>query len=169
MTNWQTFSDLVAERVRKVRKSRGMTAQDLAEKCATPEVGAPEITAQTLSNIETGRRDKDGRRRRAVTVDEFMSLAAALQIQPVDLLVPPELDDDAPFSIAPGAAMTAGAARDWISGVGFLPSAGPAEMARALQEMPKSRQSLVATRWLQRTNRSLAQEQGDQDGGESDG
>lgn len=84
----QTFSDLVAERVTCVRKSRGMTAQDLAERCATTEVGAPEITAQTISNIETGRRDKDGRRRRAVTVDELMSLAVALQVPPADLLAP---------------------------------------------------------------------------------
>lgn len=70
----------------------------------------------------------------------------------VDLLIPSDLDDDASFSLAPGIEVTAQSARDWVSGVGFLPSAGPADMARALQEMPKSRQSLMATRWLQRTS-----------------
>lgn len=165
MTSGKSFSDLVAERVKAVRKARGMTAQDLAFKCASAEVGAPEITTQTVSNIETGRRDKDGRRRRAVTVDEFMSLAVALDVAPVDLLIPSDLADDAQFSIAPGVDATAQVARDWVAGVGFLPGIEASQMARALQEMPKSRQSLVAHRWLQRTNEARRTE----DRKESDG
>ncbi|MFB6548702.1 hypothetical protein [Streptomyces sp. NPDC056405] len=142
-----------------------MTAHDLALKCATMEVSAPEVSSQAISNIETGRRDKEGRRRRSLTVDELMSLAVALEVSPVDLLVPAELDDDAPYSITPGLEMTARQARDWIGGVGFLPSAGPAEMARALQEMPRSRQSRVATRWLEQTNKALAEERRGQGAG----
>ncbi|MEU2975975.1 helix-turn-helix transcriptional regulator [Streptomyces hirsutus] len=78
---------MVAERVREVRKKQGLTAAQLAQHCA--ERGYPELTTQALSNIESGRRDKDGRRRRFVTVDELMTLALVLEVAPVYLLIPP--------------------------------------------------------------------------------
>ncbi|MFD6889116.1 helix-turn-helix domain-containing protein [Streptomyces sp. NPDC059957] len=87
MTSSTTVSDVVAERVKEVRKRRGLTAVQLAERCAA--IGVPELTPQSVSNIETGRRDKAGARRRYVTVDELVALAVALEVAPVHLLVPP--------------------------------------------------------------------------------
>ncbi|GGL30343.1 hypothetical protein GCM10010095_14340 [Streptomyces anthocyanicus] len=86
-----SYSDIAAERIREVRRKRGLTAAQLAKRCA--DIGAPEITAQSVSNIETGRRDKEGRRRRFVTVDELVALSVALEVAPVHLLskaLPPE-------------------------------------------------------------------------------
>jgi transcriptional regulator with XRE-family HTH domain len=79
-------SDFVGERVKGLRTARGWTAKQLAERCAA--IGAPELTAPVIANIETGRRDKDGRRRRQVTIDEAMTLAYALDVPPVYLFVP---------------------------------------------------------------------------------
>jgi hypothetical protein len=44
------------------------------------------LTASVIANIETGRRDEQGRRRRDVTVDEVVALAAALE-EPVASLL----------------------------------------------------------------------------------
>jgi 8-oxo-dGTP pyrophosphatase MutT (NUDIX family)/transcriptional regulator with XRE-family HTH domain len=79
-------SDLVAERVKSLRARRGWTIRQLAERCA--EIGAPELSVSVIANIETGRRDKDGHRRRDVTIDEVLSLAYALDAPPVLLCMP---------------------------------------------------------------------------------
>lgn len=113
----EVVSDVVAERVKAVRKKRGLTASQLAERCA--EVGTPELTAQALSNIETGRRDKEGRRRRYVTVDEVVALALALGVAPVHLLIDPEGDD---YQVTPTHAEPSTAVRAWVRG--FRPLEG---------------------------------------------
>jgi transcriptional regulator with XRE-family HTH domain len=79
-------SELVGQRIKDLRLERGWTADDLAKRCA--EVGAPEITSAVIANIETGRKDKTGRRRRDVTIDEVLKLAYALEVPPVRLFVP---------------------------------------------------------------------------------
>jgi len=79
-------SDWIGQRVREIRDSRGWTANDLAARCG--EAGSPEITKAVLANIEGGRRDKDGTRRREVTVDELLALALALEVPPLLLFVP---------------------------------------------------------------------------------
>jgi hypothetical protein len=58
---------------------------ELAARCA--ELGAGHLTENVIENIESGRRDKQGRRRRDVTVDELLTLAVALNVAPVHLLV----------------------------------------------------------------------------------
>jgi transcriptional regulator with XRE-family HTH domain len=83
----ETASDGVAARARQLRQRRGWSAARLAERCA--EVGAPQLTASVIANIESGRRDKQGRRRRHVTVEELVALATALQTSPLVLLGPP--------------------------------------------------------------------------------
>jgi transcriptional regulator with XRE-family HTH domain len=80
----ETPSDVVARRVREVRKRLGWSAERLAAECV--QVGAPHLTASVLANIESGRRDQQGRRRRDVTVDELLQLAAALRVETRDLL-----------------------------------------------------------------------------------
>jgi transcriptional regulator with XRE-family HTH domain len=81
------LSDIVAGRVRELRQRWGWSAARLAERCA--EVGAPQLTASVIANIESGRRDKQGRRRREVTVDEARYLGLALSV-PIDVLMQKE-------------------------------------------------------------------------------
>ncbi|MEV6820186.1 helix-turn-helix transcriptional regulator [Nocardiopsis dassonvillei] len=114
----ETVSDIVAQRVRQLRKSQGMKATDLAEKCR--ELGMPHLTAATISNIETGRRDKDGRRRRNIDVDELLVLAHALNVAPVHLMVPTE-GDDTPYPVLPSLQVPRKLARWFIRGFESLP------------------------------------------------
>lgn len=132
MTSPRTFSDVVAERIREVRKKQGMTAAQLARLCA--DRGYPELTTQALSNIESGRRDKEGRRRRYVTADELMALAVVLEVAPVYLLIPPLPSPDQP--LPDDAAERHTLARVWqsfIKGEKPLPGMDP---QRFLSEVP---------------------------------
>jgi transcriptional regulator with XRE-family HTH domain len=85
-------SDETAARVREVRKRRGLTVADLAERCAG--LGAPELTAQALYKLE-GQRESQALRPRPVTVDELLVLALALNCPPLYLLVQPDGPDEA--------------------------------------------------------------------------
>jgi transcriptional regulator with XRE-family HTH domain len=105
-------SDFVGLRVKEIRQSRGWTAKDLAEKCA--EAGAPEITAAVIANIETGRRDTDGRRRREVTIDETLALAYALGVPPVFLFIP--LNGNERLHLTSKTEMDAPFAAAWVDG-----------------------------------------------------
>lgn len=72
------LSDIVGNRVRCIRESRGWTREQLAAECR--KHGAqPDLSATALGYIETGRRDPQGNRRRAVTVDEAAALARAFR------------------------------------------------------------------------------------------
>ena len=113
----RTPSDIVADRVQQIRRRRGLTAQELAERCA--ELGMSKLSAAAISNIETGRR-VDGRRRRDVTVDEWLVLAVALSVHPVDLLIPPDAGMSA-YPFAPSRAESARDVRDWVRGFKLLP------------------------------------------------
>jgi transcriptional regulator with XRE-family HTH domain len=108
----EASSDVVARRIQEVRRRRGWSAERLAEECA--KVGAAQITAEVIGNIERGRRDQHGRRRRTVSVDELLVLAVALNVAPTHLLVP--LDDEQPYQVTPTRVEPAGAVRDWIRG-----------------------------------------------------
>jgi transcriptional regulator with XRE-family HTH domain len=120
MDRAQTPSDVVAARVRQVRKRRDMTVADLAERCAA--IGAPQLTAQAIYKIE-GQRESSTRPPRQVTVDELLALGAALNVAPVHLLVPP---DDFRKAYRVTGTLSEGAAhvRHWIRGVLPLHGAG---------------------------------------------
>lgn len=79
------LSDVVADEVTRLRKAAGLNRDQLAELCA--KRGHP-LTAATIANIETGRRDAAGKRRREVTVDELVVLADALDTVPALLVFP---------------------------------------------------------------------------------
>lgn len=81
----------MAERMKEIRGRRGMTAAQLADRCA--ELGAPWITRAVIANIESGRPDKEGRRTRDVTVDELNILAYALEVAPPVLVAPVDAND----------------------------------------------------------------------------
>ncbi|MGW5647528.1 hypothetical protein [Saccharopolyspora sp. NPDC003762] len=82
-----TISDVIADAIRTARKREGMTRAELADAATATAVGAGQrFTAAVVGYIETGRRDAAGRRRRDVTVDELVDLAAALGTTPLALL-----------------------------------------------------------------------------------
>ncbi|MFF4220948.1 helix-turn-helix transcriptional regulator [Streptomyces nondiastaticus] len=82
----ENMSDVVAEQIRRHRTRLGINREQLAEECA--RLGAPELTYAAITNIETGRRDKAGKRRREVTIDELMTFAYALSVPPLLLMLP---------------------------------------------------------------------------------
>jgi transcriptional regulator with XRE-family HTH domain len=111
-----TPSEIVAHRVREIRRRRDMTVVQLAEQCV--EHGMPGLTAQAIFNIETTR---PGRPQRPVSVDELLALAYVLQVSPLDLLVP--IDDDPMISV-PGTGhgdWPREQVRDWVSARSPLP------------------------------------------------
>jgi transcriptional regulator with XRE-family HTH domain len=102
----------VAERLKELRRQIGITnVATLAKQCA--DVGAKHLTASVLMNIESGRRDKEGRRRRDVTVDELLELAQALGVSPLALLLPSANDE---YRLTPERTTTAQAALEWLTG-----------------------------------------------------
>lgn len=88
----QTVSDEIGANVRSLRQLNGWTVADLAARCARLGGGAEKLTAAAITNVELGRRDKDGNRRRDVTVDELIALSAAFSVPPKALL--PDLAAD---------------------------------------------------------------------------
>lgn len=84
-----TASDIVGARVRDLRKRCRWNMDELAERCA--RAGRPELTANALYFLESGRR-KDGDRTRNITVDELLVLADVFGLK-VDDLLPGSPDD----------------------------------------------------------------------------
>lgn len=121
MGNPQSASDVVARRVQEQRKRQGLTAKALAERCRT--MGAPGMTASVIANIESGRPDLNGRRRRQVTLEEWLILAQALHVAPIHLLVPVD-DEQTRYELTPETPQptqglhreSAGWVRAWIRG-----------------------------------------------------
>jgi hypothetical protein len=72
------------------------------------------MTASVIANIETGRRDAAGRRRRDVTADELLILAWVLGIPPDFLWLP--LDGRDELEVTPAARLGALEAAGWAAG-----------------------------------------------------
>lgn len=120
MEIYESPSDAAAQRVQELRKRQGLTAKDLAERCRL--IGAPGLTASVIANIESGRRDLDGKRRRQITLEEWLILAQALHVAPIHLLVPTSSEEDQ-YKIAPQGPTPHGTQRErlgeiraWIRG-----------------------------------------------------
>lgn len=110
------LSDVVAAQIGRWRRQRGMSREQLAESCQ--DRGLP-MTASVVANIETGRRDANGVRRREVSVDELAVFAEALELSPLRLLVPLESVDQ--FDVLPGRAVSTVDVVRWIRGEAPLP------------------------------------------------
>jgi transcriptional regulator with XRE-family HTH domain len=142
-----TPSEIIATQVRKRRRQLDLNRQQLADKCA--QVGAPNITAAALTNIETGRPDKEGNRRRDVTAEELLALAAALDMHPIDLLVPADADDSDPYAVTREVLTSVGTAREWISGFAFLSDPQtPRDFALAIHPMSAGRAQAASRAWF---------------------
>lgn len=132
-----SVSDAAALRLREARTRRGWTTKQLAAACA--ESGATKLTFAVLNNIETGRRDADGVRKRELTLDEVMALAVVLDIAPIHLMGLPD-------SAEPGTALQLTSERtvsepelllEWIRGQRALPDSDSRQFySAALQQMP---------------------------------
>jgi transcriptional regulator with XRE-family HTH domain len=146
--SWGDLSEVVGSRVATLRKRRGWSVEQFAERCT--QAGASPLTVNALYVIENGRKEKEtGRRRRHVTVDEFLALAYTLDVHPVDLLVSGDATDDEPYKITPKVTTTAAIARNWIGGQSFLHDPeSPAELAEAIRFMPKERAQEMARTWF---------------------
>lgn len=86
MHSTSTASDTVAEQIRRHRKRRGMTREQLAAEC--DRLGATGLTYAAIVSIESGRLKRDGGRSREVSVDELFALGIALAVPPLLLALP---------------------------------------------------------------------------------
>lgn len=113
MTHAVKFSSpttTVAERVKDLRQRRGWTAAELALRCA--DKGLDGFNRSVLANIESGRR-------KYVTVDELVALAYVLDVAPIHLLVPVEVDqtvDEHFYGVCPDVFLPVPEARAWVRG-----------------------------------------------------
>lgn len=82
MSAGQTVSDMIAARIRNLRKQRGWNAADLAARTNG------RISENVIQNIEHGR-PRNGVRTRHITADELAVLAAALGVPPATLMPGP--------------------------------------------------------------------------------
>ncbi|MCP2336142.1 helix-turn-helix domain-containing protein [Actinomadura rupiterrae] len=115
MTNSKRASDLIGDRIKELRKLRDLTRDELAARCA--ELGAG-LSAAMLVNIESGRPDEEGKRRRDVSVDELLILAVALDVPPALLLLPPDQagEERTWLEITPKMKTSAWGLATWLSG-----------------------------------------------------
>lgn len=120
--------------MKELRIKRGWTAEKLAERC--DELHMPKLNRSVIANIESGRR-------KFVTVDEMFTLAYALDVAPIHLLVP--IDEDASvtehlFSATPDRFLPIGPAREWARGRWCPPGLDPrvyfSEVPRSEWEPP---------------------------------
>jgi transcriptional regulator with XRE-family HTH domain len=154
-------SDVVAARVREVRRARRLQVPELAERCAAE--GFPELTAAALWNLEGRRTGK--RPPRAITVDELLALAKVLQVHPVHLLVEPRAAEE-PYQVTPAADAPAADVREWVRGYGFLP--GDDRQLYISEVPPGEAQEVAGIAFPTRQPWQLRQMQRDQPGEESE-
>lgn len=124
--------------IRRIREDRRITYVELSERLSN--VGRP-IPVLGLRRIERGERRVD--------VDDLAALAVVLDTPPVDLMVPSDAGHNDLYGVTPGVSTRADVAREWISGTGFLTVPETlADLAAAIQGMPKERAQEVARKWM---------------------
>lgn len=131
------MSATIAREVRRHRQARGMSAQQLADKCA--EVGMP-LQRTVISNIENGRRGN-------VSVAEVLVLAAALEVPPAALIFPAGYAEAVEY--LPGRAAAPLEAADWWHGEGAAEDSALA-LARRHRELVRRIRGLYRGMWEQR-------------------
>jgi transcriptional regulator with XRE-family HTH domain len=94
----------IASQVRRYRKERGMSVQQLADVCE--QLGWP-IKRTVLSNLESGYRE-------TITVPELVVLATALGVPPIQLLYPVGAVED--VELLPGRTVPTEEAVLWFAG-----------------------------------------------------
>ncbi|MEW2066613.1 helix-turn-helix transcriptional regulator [Streptomyces sp. NPDC007346] len=100
----QRVSRAIGREVRRHRRERGMSAQQLSDACA--ELGG-DLPRTVISNIENGRRSN-------LSVADTTLLAAALGVPPVALVYPVGYEDEVEH--LPGQTVSPLQAADWWNG-----------------------------------------------------
>lgn len=106
-----TVNLVVARNVRRVREGQNLTFSEVVRRL--------EATGHALPILALRRIEKGERR---VTVEDLLALCYALDVAPVDLLVPNDLDDLDDYAVTPDRISPAAHVRDWIAGVTSLGS-----------------------------------------------
>lgn len=107
--DWSTrLAQSIAGEVRRYRQARGLSAQQLADRCAS--LGMP-IQRSVLANLESGRRT-------TVTVAEVLVLAKALGVPPGALIFP--VGTQPVVEILPDGYVEPLSAVNWLSGHVFF-------------------------------------------------
>lgn len=107
--DWSTRLALsVAREVRRHRQAQGLSAQQLADRCA--QIGMP-IQRSVLANLESGRRT-------TVTIAEVLVLAHALNVPPGVLMFPVGYDQS--VEVLPGSWTEPYFAVEWLAGRAFF-------------------------------------------------
>jgi 8-oxo-dGTP diphosphatase len=97
----EQLTRVIACEIRRYRDAAGMSAQQLADRCA--ELGAP-MHRSVIANLENGRRP-------SVSVAELLVLARALDVPPLRFLVPLENDT---VELLPGEYRDPWTATNWL-------------------------------------------------------
>ena len=108
----KTLRQIMAGQIRALRKRRGMTQQDLADRLS--HYGA-RIDRTAVAKVEAGA--TGGKDSRELGLAEMFAFALALDVAPVHLLVP--IDSDEPIRLAPNLEASPYETRQWIRG--FMP------------------------------------------------
>lgn len=111
MPRWKSATphQCVCENIERYRKRRGLSQKQLAAEMAK---NGYEIDATKISDLERGER-------KAVTVDELMAFAAALNASPTALLLPAV---DTWVAVLPKIRVKALDLAEWIRGASALPT-----------------------------------------------
>jgi transcriptional regulator with XRE-family HTH domain len=119
--------------MREARRAAGLTMGDLAHGCA--DRGLPEITEQTVKNLETGRRAN-------MTIADFVVLADVLGVPPVTLLFP--IGTDVTVEVLPDREVSTWDALTWFTGEAPTDQPAPQGTARELLELFRVHGDLIA-------------------------
>ena len=107
LTDWpRRLAASIGERVRELRKTQGLSAQELADRTTTL---GHEVKRSVISDMEIGRRP-------TVALPDIFVLARALSVPPIALIAPAA--SGSAIEVLAGDAVDTWAAVDWINGAG---------------------------------------------------
>ncbi|RKE21924.1 helix-turn-helix domain-containing protein [Streptomyces sp. TLI_171] len=133
-TSWSArLTATVVRAMRQARTEAHLTMPALSERCV--ERGLPEITDQTIKNLESGRRN-------TLTLTDFLVLADSLGVPPVTLLFP--LSTTETVEVLPGREVPTWEALAWFTGEAPLSEAAPPGSARDILDTFRAHSDLVA-------------------------
>ncbi|ADD45054.1 helix-turn-helix domain-containing protein [Stackebrandtia nassauensis] len=117
-------SSVARHRLRQLRDRLGLTVDDVVERCR--RLGATDVTDNIIWNIESGRRK--------LSLDVTVTLAAALGVPFMSLLVPD--DPDATIHATPAVPVSPNRFAAWSTGTAPLPGADAGAFAEAAADLP---------------------------------
>lgn len=140
----QQMHDVLAGKVRSYRKARGWTQHQLAKEMA--KLGYP-IDRVTLSKLEAG-----GTRAENASLQEVLTLAAALEVPPVLLFLP--IGEDSDVQVTPAVRISAEMAYGWIIGDEEFAVRDPESGANVVRKVSQwGTQALAPVAYLRESNR----------------